>query len=165
MSEALSLLVIGYGNSLRRDDGAGLLLAERLASCWREAGLAVQLIQTHQLMPEMAEEIAAESVTHAIFVDTVVAENLEAGVQIVPISSAAGEQSLGHQMDPSMLLAYAEKLYGRAPACHVVTIPGFDFGFGDELSAAIQRTLDSSAEIAQRALALLSISQTDKMTG
>ena len=65
-----SWLVIGYGNSLRRDDGAGLLLAASVAADMAAAGEPVRLVQVQQLAPELAEEIAAPHVGGVIFVDT-----------------------------------------------------------------------------------------------
>ncbi len=63
------LLIIGYGNSLRRDDGAGLVLAQRLAEQWKKDGHAVRLLLTHQLMPEMALDLAESDVAGVLFVD------------------------------------------------------------------------------------------------
>lgn len=163
-TETPSLLVIGYGNSLRCDDSAGLLLAERLAACWREAGVAVQLTLTQQLMPELAEAIADASVTHVIFVDTRLAEHEGMAVRFEPLSApVAAQQSLGHQMDPAMLLTYADRLYGRAPLACIITIPGVDFGFGDELSDGVRQVLGNSEEIGQRALIFLGVDRASGM--
>ena len=60
MTDPGDLLIIGIGNSLRRDDGAGLVLARGLAETWQTAGHRVQLIETHQLVPELAEPIAGD---------------------------------------------------------------------------------------------------------
>ncbi len=40
-----NLLAIAYGNRLRRDDGAGIVLAERVVEIWRQSGVSVQLIE------------------------------------------------------------------------------------------------------------------------
>ncbi|MGF1587982.1 MAG: hydrogenase maturation protease [Pleurocapsa sp.] len=60
-------LVIGYGNTLRSDDGAGQSAANQIAA-W---GLPnVRSLAVHQLTPELAEDIAnADTV---IFVDAVI---------------------------------------------------------------------------------------------
>ena len=50
------VLVIGYGNALRTDDGIGWHVAERLADDARLDG--VMVIQRHQLTPELALDIS-----------------------------------------------------------------------------------------------------------
>jgi Ni,Fe-hydrogenase maturation factor len=59
-----SCLVIGYGNDLRGDDGAGPRVAE-LVRGWRLPGLTA--IAVRQLTPELAEPLA--SAEFALFVD------------------------------------------------------------------------------------------------
>ena len=54
-------LVIGYGNRLRSDDGAGPRVAERLAS----DGVAVRVCD--QLVPELADDLKGRAVV--VFVD------------------------------------------------------------------------------------------------
>ena len=49
-------LVIGFGNTLRSDDGVGRYAAERLATDGRLTGATV--IAVHQLAPELAIEVA-----------------------------------------------------------------------------------------------------------
>ena len=48
-------LVIGYGNTLRSDDGAGVIAATRLA----EKSSTHQVIAVQQLTPHLAENIAS----------------------------------------------------------------------------------------------------------
>jgi len=43
--------------------------------------------------------------------------------------------SVSHHLGPETLLALAQQLYGQAPAGELISIRGFDFDFGDELSA------------------------------
>jgi hydrogenase maturation protease len=45
------ILLIGYGNTLRNDDGVGVRIAEIIAE---ENRPHVQVIATHQLTPELA---------------------------------------------------------------------------------------------------------------
>ncbi len=56
--------MIGYGNTLRSDDGVGPRVAMAVAS-WGWPGL--KAIAVHQLTPELAEPLAAAEL--AIFVD------------------------------------------------------------------------------------------------
>lgn len=64
------LLFIAYGNTLRRDDGAGLALAEKLLPLLRDQGLQVELITIQQLTPELALDIADPNLDGVCFFDT-----------------------------------------------------------------------------------------------
>jgi len=59
-----SVLVIGYGNPLRCDDGVGQQIAKAVAT-WGIPN--VEAIAVHQLTPELAEKLV--TVDLAIFVD------------------------------------------------------------------------------------------------
>ena len=126
------LLLIAYGNSLRRDDGAGLALAEQLAALWQQAGIAVRHLATQQLTPEIALEISAPDVTHVVFVDTR-SSNINT-VKLQPLVPDEPGRRLGHHLTPESLLFYAGRLYNRCPPAWLLTIPGTDFGFGEEFS-------------------------------
>jgi hydrogenase maturation protease len=52
-------LVVGYGNSLRSDDGIGWHAAGRLATDPRLAGARV--LAQHQLVPELAADVSQAS--------------------------------------------------------------------------------------------------------
>lgn len=134
------LLIIACGNTLRQDDGAGLLLAERLVQVYRTAGMPVRHLAVQQLLPELAVEIAAADVSEVLFVDTRMAENeRDTAVEIQPLTPQARPRSLGHQLSPEMLLVYARELYGKQmpeppPFARQLTIPGFQFSHAEELS-------------------------------
>lgn len=141
------LLIIGYGNSLRRDDGAGLVLAQRLADLWQAQGHAVRLLLTHQLMPEMALDLAEEDVGGVLFVDASVESRTE--VALLPVEneqSASGSDQrtgLNHHVDSAMLLAYADGLYGRRPAAWLLPVPAVDLAHGEGLSSTTTAFLDA----------------------
>jgi len=59
------ILVIGYGNTLRRDDGVGVRAAEMMAADSRFAD--VEVLTVYQLTPELSLDIATASLV--VFVD------------------------------------------------------------------------------------------------
>jgi hydrogenase maturation protease len=126
-----NLLVIGFGNTLRRDDGVGVKVAETVA----DLGLpGVTVIVRHQLVPELAEPISqARSV---LFVDA--AANTFAPLELRVVEPAAAAQILAHAADPGTLLALAREIFNRHPPAWTLAIPGEDFGFGDGLSPRAQ---------------------------
>jgi hydrogenase maturation protease len=156
------ILLIGYGNDLRRDDGAGLVLAEIIEQAWQTGQVAVKRLSVHQLTPELAEDIAGPEVSAVVFVDTraAVAGETNLSVQIQPLQLGPQSPSLGHHLDPAALLLYAGRLYGRQPPTWLVTVPGTDFSHGEGLSRTTQQTLAKAQTLPVELLARLQASQT-----
>lgn len=126
-----NLLVIGYGNELRRDDGAGPRVAAAVAALGRSG---VQAIAAHQLTPEMADLL--RDAGEVVFVDAGV-RALEVGMEwLGPSTANAG---WGHTSDPRWLLSLTQVVYGRAPAAWLITIPAVDLGMGEGLSEGAAR--------------------------
>jgi hydrogenase maturation protease len=145
------ILVIGFGNTLRRDDGAGLILAEALVADWLAQGIAVELLTTTQLLPELAASIGKENVNAVVFVDATV-QNTQSAIQIVQIGLDSTSPSLGHHLDPATLLVYAALLYGRTPLAWLVSIPGRAFEHGQNFSPEVMRLLADAPALATHLL-------------
>ena len=104
-----TLLVIGYGNTLRGDDGVGRRMAEELA----ERNLPrVRTRSVHQLTPELAEDLA--DCGAAIFVDACVGGSGDA-FSMRPIEPEGSFVAVEHVMRPQALLAYARAVFGASP--------------------------------------------------
>lgn len=138
------ILLIAYGNSLRRDDGAGFVLAEMLEEVLLEARIEVRRIECHQLMPELSIDVAAEEVSVVVFLDTRVfgpsdTSQIEA-VRVTPPETAF--PAMGHNMDAAVILAYAGALTSRPlPPAWLVTVPGMDFDHGEGFSDTTKKVL------------------------
>jgi hydrogenase maturation protease len=138
------MLVMGYGNVLRGDDGAGIRIAETVAA-WGSPGVEVYAV--HQLTPELAEPVAAARVV--VFVDARLTAD-GADVRVQSLTPATGSAGLGHTSDPRFLLGLAQALYGRCPPAWLVTVPGTDFEAGRQLSPTAASALqDALGEMAQ----------------
>lgn len=144
-------LFIGYGNSLRRDDGAGPELVKMLRE---DAEFDdIRAIEVHQLVPELAVEIASSDVTAVLFLDACVAmvnaDGHDAGNNVIlrKLDGVGATPALGHHCDPSTLLMYAEHLYGRKPPAWLVTIPGVDFDYGEGFSELTRSSLAVAREM------------------
>jgi hydrogenase maturation protease len=145
----MSILVIGYGNTLRSDDGAGVALAKRLVDDWQGRGIAAQALTVMQLVPELAFDIAADDVCAVVFVDAAASEGANA-VQVRRIEGALSSPSLGHQLDPAALLLYAHLIAKRTVPAWLVTVPGINFGHGETTSPVVQRLVATAPWIAER---------------
>jgi hydrogenase maturation protease len=127
-------LVIGYGNSLRRDDGLG----PRLADAIEQLKLpGVQAISPALLTPELAEPIARAR--RVVFVDASIER--QATVRLRRLSPAACSQIMAHTADAPTLLALARDVFGHAPQAWCLTIPAHDLTIGENLSPKAQKAL------------------------
>jgi hydrogenase maturation protease len=131
------ILVVGYGNALRTDDGVGWLAAERIAADERLNDAAV--LQRHQLTPELALDISAVSVV--VFIDAsrdLPPGSVDAGR--VERTDVAGSTS-SHHLRPSVLVALAHELYGREPAACIVRCGVASLELGDRLSPVVEAAM------------------------
>ena len=139
------LHVIGYGNTLRRDDGVGPRVAEAVAAL---ALPGVRALACPLLTLELAEAISQAGV--AIFVDAAVDGPRE--VQWRKLAPADSSQVMTHAASPATLLALARDVFGRAPEAWWLTIPVEDLGLGEGLSPLAQRGFELAVEeVKQRA--------------
>jgi hydrogenase maturation protease len=122
------IVVAGFGNALRGDDGAGRQVAHELAVRWNAARLAVQsghicILAGHQPVPEWVPALAAADVVY--FVDASAgAERLQVR-RLPPAAATSNTAQLldGHALGLEGLLALASSLYGHTPAAYLVTLP------------------------------------------
>ena len=142
------LLLIGYGNPLRQDDGLGW----RIAMAIEALGLAgLRVLTAQQLTLELAAPIAlAEAV---VFVDAVYGKSAANGsAQAIeplalkplhhnPQAPDPGPQTWSHQLAPQALLILAGQLYGHQPAALQLLVParwnGHGEGFSPDAAAAL----------------------------
>jgi len=136
------VLIIGYGNPLRSDDGFGWHASRLIA---RElAGHDVEVITCHQLTPELAEPLSQSS--QAIFIDAD-AEGEPGEIhsrEVLP--QAPTSSALTHTCSPAGLLASAAQLYGRSPQAVLITVSAQAFDFGDSLSSIVSAALPKVVE-------------------
>jgi hydrogenase maturation protease len=136
-------LVIGYGNDLRGDDGAGVHAASLVAA--RSPRSLV--IVTQQLTPDLAEDIAAAA--RVVFVDAYPAYGNGAPlcVERIRVGAAGPTRTLGHQGKPAELVHLADRLFGTSIEAWVVGIPAFSFDAGETISAETMLRIDEAAEL------------------
>jgi hydrogenase maturation protease len=154
-------LIIGYGNSLRQDDGAGLKLAELLTLACHRAKVQATQRQVQQLTPELVLDIARPDVQAVIFADTrTMASDTDLWVQIkpLPMNEKPNDNTgvVGHYLAPETLLLFASMLYGGQPPSWLATVPGSHFGHGETMSETTRLALASSCDPIQKWLKQIS---------
>ena len=147
MSVTPRILLIGYGNPGRGDDGLGPALAARIEAL-ALPGLTVDI--DYQLTVDHAALIAAHDLV--IFADAAI--GLGRPFRFDPLTASPPESLGSHQVSPQAALALAALLFGRAPTAHVLAIAGEAFGEVHEgLSLPARRNLDLAAHHLSRWLA------------
>jgi hydrogenase maturation protease len=141
------VVVAGYGNPLRRDDGAGWRVAAEVAERW---GDRATVLLGQQPVPEWVEILSsAESV---YFVDA--ALNSPNGATVRRLKPGRGPLHVHtHAFGPDHLLAMTQALFGRTPRAYLVLVPASDFGFGEQLSPTTARAAKSAVRLIGRRLA------------
>jgi hydrogenase maturation protease len=130
-----AVLVIGYGNPQRGDDGVAWKVLDALHAVHpRPEAPPLHLKRVPQLTPELAEP--ASRARAVIFVDAR-ADAAPGTVSCEPVTPDAGTTSLTHTLAPQTVLLYADCLFGHVPRAAVVTIGGADFGHRSELSPEV----------------------------
>lgn len=156
------ILLIGYGNQTRSDDGVGWYVAEQIEKKVSEVAQASRLdvLKLHQLTLELAEELKDRELV--IFVDARVPQ-AGASTRIARLGYCQGSgdddwlrseevkpnYKIGlttHYFTPETLLAICEGLYRKFPKAHLFSIKGVNFNFGEVLSDQVKNVADQAVE-------------------
>lgn len=133
-------LVIGFGNPLRGDDAAGPSVA-------RGAELArpdVAVLTPHQLLPELAPDVASADVV--VFIDA--ATDIPVGEVRCHTVDPSAAPRLDHILSPAALVSLGLAAFGRAPQAWLVEIGVESFDLGSGLTPLV-------ADAVPRAVALV----------
>ncbi|MCU0770389.1 MAG: hydrogenase maturation protease [Verrucomicrobia bacterium] len=135
---AAPALVIGYGSTLRGDDGVGPAAAECLEAR-RLTG--VQTIACHQLTPELADPISRARLVVFIDASTDLADPV---VRVSRVFPEAAHQVMVHTASPGGLLHLARSVFNACPPAWVVEIPVAEMGIGEHLSPLAQAGVEQA---------------------
>lgn len=139
------ILVLGYGNPGRQDDGLGPAAAAEIARLeWPN----LTAYDNYQLNIEDAADVAEHDIVW--FVDAAKAGPSPYAVR--GLSPASVVEFSSHIVRPEVILAIARQYYGKSPQAFLLGIRGYRFKFVEELTPAATGNL-------QVALAML----TDKI--
>jgi len=139
MNPNADILVIGYGNTLRGDDGVGPRVAEAVARLHLPG---VHTLICPMLTPELAEPMSRAD--KVIFVDAAVDAPNE--IQWRKLEPNETSQLMAHAANPRTMLALARDVFGRVPEAWWLTIPALDLGFCEDFSPGVQERFAKAVE-------------------
>ena len=135
------VLIIGYGNPLRSDDGLGWYAAVQLFRS--SASRDVEVLPCHQLTPDLAEPVShADTV---MFLDST-HEGTPGELRCREIQAAEGTPSFSHHLSPQVVLGLSRDLYGAFPHALLLTVCGKCFEPGESLSEEVAGRLPDLKE-------------------
>ena len=149
------LLIIGYGNPDREDDGVawhilraltiklGLTSPQSYEDEFPESagiGFAFHL----QLTPEMAEEISEYE--YVCFVDAHTG-SIPEPVRLISVESEFQASPFTHHLTPHSLLSMCETIYRKKPDAVLLSVLGHRFLFSRELSKETARLVPQAVEL------------------
>ena len=150
------VLIFGYGNFDRQDDGVAWHV---LAEVARQLGCAVPLSPEEefpanegapdflfelQLTPELAETIAQYDRVCFVDAHTGAVPN---NVNVSEIAVEFQASPLTHHLTPQSLLTFAQTLYNARPEAILVSVRGYQFEFERMLSPLTAQLVQEAAEI------------------
>lgn len=115
------MLLIGYGNVGRGDDGLGPAFAERIEAAGL-SGISVDL--DYQLTVDHAPMVAEHDLV--VFADALM--GADAPFTFTPLEAGKAQGMGSHSLTPVAVLTLAATLFGKAPRAYVLGISGHDFG-------------------------------------
>ena len=139
MNRHPGLLVFGYGNPGRGDDGLGPAIAERIEMLERPDILVETPMQLN--IEDAALVAEAGSV---LFIDADV--SLQAPFALREAGPAGRIEFTSHAMSPEALLAVCADYFAPAPPAWVLGVRGVEFGLGEGISRKAAEHLEAALE-------------------
>ena len=133
------ILIYGYGNPGRQDDGLGKALVELVDEWVQNEGIEnISRDVGYQLLVEDVTLI--ENKDLIIFVDASMDERI-AVFDLAPVEADDRETFTMHQVSPGFILALYETLYGPAPPSYLLQIRGYEWELEESLSQGARENL------------------------
>jgi hydrogenase maturation protease len=121
------ILVLGYGNPGREDDGLGPAAAREIERMGWEN---VTVCDNYQLVIEDAADVAEADAVWFVDASRTGLEPFE----IRPLWPAHTIEFTTHLVRPEVILALAKVYFGRSPEAYLLGIRGYQFEFHERLS-------------------------------
>ncbi len=142
-------LIIGYGNILREDDGAGFHLAATLAT--NISPRLARILAVHQLTPELTLELAKKDVDRVLFIDA--RRGQDRPLLMYQLEPLATVGSCGHQLTADLLLHMTHSLYSPSLKGWLLTLSAQRMGVGDTLSEVTQSAMSLAGTMIKKLVA------------
>lgn len=142
MTDSRRILIYGYGNPGRQDDGLGKALIDLAEKRLTRKQLEhVTLDVGYQLQVEDVTLIEEHELV--IFVDASMDEKIK-DYHIGSIVADANATFTMHSVSPGFIIALYETLYGKPPPVYLLQIRGYEWEMEEPLSAGARENLEKA---------------------
>ena len=143
------VLLYGFGNIGRQDDGLGVLLIEHLEELVKNSDLeCIDFEVNYQLNIEDAHTISQYDIV--FFADACL--NQANPIEVARVEPSEKTEFTMHAMNPSFILHLCNVLYNEAPETYLVTMRGSEFEFGQPITGEAQVSLDLAVDLMMKML-------------
>lgn len=135
------ILIYGYGNPGRQDDGLGIFLSEKIEEWKTKNNIEnVDTDSNYQLNIEDAYNL--NNYHTVIFVDAS-KENIGA-FEYSKVEPADKPEFTMHSVSPGYIVGLCEKIYGACPQVFLLHIKGYKWEFMEEPTADARKNLEDA---------------------
>lgn len=149
-STANNILVYGYGNPGREDDGLGPLFIDSLEKSECPLESRIELHSSYQLNIEDALLVSGKDLV--IFVDAS-REDID-DFSFSEVQAASRLSFFTHGLEAGDVLGLASKLYNRRPAAYLLGIKGYSWEPVESLTPGARENLQKALSFLRRELAV-----------
>ncbi|HOK28987.1 MAG TPA: hypothetical protein PLH42_00205 [bacterium] len=102
----------------------------------------VDVINVQELGPEISEDIAGYELV--FFIDAGIDQENDYEIkEIIPLYK---NPIFSHHISPEMILAITKELFGVSPAAYLVSVRGYSFDFGFEITREAQENSEKAID-------------------
>jgi len=147
VSGAPKILVYGYGNPGRQDDGLGVALSETIEIWARENEIReVETDSNYQLNIEDAARISAFDLV--IFADAT-KEKIK-GYALTSLKPSPKIDFTMHSVSPAFILNLCQEVYQRIPSAFLLHIKGYEWEFMKDMTPKAVKNLGEATEFLKK---------------
>lgn len=141
MTSEKKILIYGFGNPGRQDDGLGPEFAHRMEDWAAQQHLSnVTCDSNYQLNVEDALEISSYDVV--VFADATIEENVENfRLDILDPEKEIVKYTL-HAASPGYILELCQEMYGKHPKTYLLRMKGYEWELAEGLTPQAAQNLD-----------------------
>ena len=146
ITKADRVLIFGYGNLGRQDDGLGIEFTERFANSKLAASLSNHIIVDSNYQLNIEDALLISEFDVVLFIDASLQNKTctPYGIRELAPINVMGISS--HSMSPATVLSFCQHLYKKYPRCYLLTLPGYGWELKEELTAEAEKNLTVSLQ-------------------
>lgn len=146
ITKADRVLIFGYGNLGRQDDGLGIEFTERFANSKLAASLSTHIAVDSNYQLNIEDALLISEFDVVLFIDASLQNKTLTpyGIRRLAPINVMGISS--HSMSPATVLSFCQNLYNKRPRCYLLTLPGYEWEFKQEITTEAEKNLTVSLQ-------------------